>query len=1524
MSFDHIVDHVYSTHKGRTPSWTVRPRRVGGREYRRRRLVLGGLLLVVVGIVAFVGFQIYQTRQDGGEAVNNLPYAEKVGEGAWAIHNTEPVRQTLTSVASDKVDTNLVENKEAVQQVRKNAERSAEKRGTSPEVYRWEVTLPSGTVFSFGLQEPEGIKPVVKVQDREGWFVRYYSSSSVILSEAKDLKDSSPIWAQNDMKHVQPKVEKNVITWEISEGITARYTMMEDRVKADYIVDSPEALCSSSSEASAQSRSVNTSSSRLDSPESRSNNNCNMLDFIIETNSGDSQRSSLSEEAFVKSVQSGRGNATLTSMPDESLALFNDLDQEIFMIPSPEVFDKNNNSLPNTKYQLLNTETKGISTLSIVLSEEEIAQATFPLTIDPVVIDSSTLTTGTAYANGRRLLRDPWGNLIAFIADSGSTGRIYVKNYSSTSWTDLSPSLFKPLDKPGGVDIDSLGNLHWVDHASGGNVNYKYYAITRGGDNTISSIANGVQFNIDTSGVGTRPSLIIANKGGGAGVEKVVVAWAMNTTSGGTVIGQIRLLQCDVADDCTTGANWKDASEEQTGSGSCTNGITGVGIPNAVDCSGASDPLLTYGGAHTTHHGVLTQIPGRPKRSPTSAKKFESSTYTNLTNALDNSTGTTADISTIGFDEYIYVGDDQKFSKITFDVTNINTSIQGNTIEEYCSVVDGSNACTTWTTLSNFIDNTDPGTPRSLNEDGSILFDEPSDWVQSSVDGVLTYWVRLRPNTDDDVTLAEIYVTDRNARALLAVGGVDATNDLGVAYIPWDEVAGDRWENRPDQAGSGWREASTTLSTTGFEPTTFTNYVLSATTDYINNLTYVVYIEGTAVGSSNITIKSVQNNKDLTIAGNWTDASFPATTEAGDTVLSLTSDGQDIYLFYVLDPGTNGLVWRKCQPYVAGVATVCDSASDWGSENTLSAFASGTEVPTHPQAVVTKVSGDTIAIDVVYVNDLGTDQVKYERHYVDNRYAQYRTAAQGDDGGQNDCDTLGTDDQNIGDVQLYIGAETSVGGCGSSAGKYHVGLRFQGVNITPGTKVASAYLDIWVDTDNGTGAVNDFTIYGEDADNSSAYTNLTNCTPESTCTGIVNERTRTTASVDHAIDFMTVRYRFDVTDIVQEIVCRGAGEVQPCVGDNFSSGSWQAHNALSLLLISTESTAATNYITFRTADGGSAIALNPTLQINLGNSSYDYSMGAATKLPTGSGSYTNLDHPMATSSGELEAVLGMNDNHYASISATTNYASSSAVPAFMFKVYNPTDDVSARPRPSLVARSTESPSARPVYLQVYRGGSTNNWVTVDSDSSSSAEMDIVLHPEALASDLTDYYFANAPNGSCTGGTYTDCWTYWRVYQDAPGSEFDETLSVDYFTVDYLTGPTQIVFTTPERGLTQSVCSGSGKPFTMQLQDEIGVAAVPNETTVVRVTSDSTGEAVYSDDTCSTVVTDGDFTFTTAQSSKTFYVQDSEIGSYVLTAERQSGDTLTSDTQYYVVSLSAGPEDVKIQGGTDIRGGTAFQ
>ena len=141
------------------------------------------------------------------------------------------------------------------------------------------------------------------------------------------------------------------------------------------------------------------------------------------------------------------------------------------------------------------------------------------------------------------------------------------------------------------------------------------------------------------------------------------------------------------------------------------------------------------------------------------------------------------------------------------------------------------------------------------------------------------------------------------------------------------------------------------------------------------------------------------------------------------------------------------------------------------------------------------------------------------------------------------------------------------------------------------------------------------------------------------------------------------------------------------------------------------------------------------------------------------------------------------------------------------------------------------------------------------------------------------------------------------------------------TLDAPNIPTKVVFTNSQRTFTANECNGSANVFTMQLQNDSNEATNPSQSTIVRVSSDSTGETIYTDDTCETEATNGDFTFSTSENTKSVYIIDTEASSptWILSGVRQSGDSLTTGTQDYIVEAQA--PDTK---NTKVRGGIRFQ
>ncbi|MCK5211523.1 hypothetical protein KAJ89_02365, partial [Candidatus Parcubacteria bacterium] len=147
-----------------------------------------------------------------------------------------------------------------------------------------------------------------------------------------------------------------------------------------------------------------------------------------------------------------------------------------------------------------------------------------------------------------------------------------------------------------------------------------------------------------------------------------------------------------------------------------------------------------------------------------------------------------------------------------------------------------------------------------------------------------------------------------------------------------------------------------------------------------------------------------------------------------------------------------------------------------------------------------------------------------------------------------------------------------------------------------------------------------------------------------------------------------------------------------------------------------------------------------------------YSKGLYASLPSGAGDLTYYLDPKGYAD-----VLSDDSNR-------GNATSTSAYPIYLFatKHINSTDAASS----SWNGQSSVAPSVTNVVLQVYRYGTTNAWVTLDTEAAASANTDFNLNG-ALNSSLSEYYAA-------------DNWILWRVYQGS-GSQ---TLKTDYYQANF--------------------------------------------------------------------------------------------------------------------------------------------
>jgi hypothetical protein len=160
----------------------------------------------------------------------------------------------------------------------------------------------------------------------------------------------------------------------------------------------------------------------------------------------------------------------------------------------------------------------------------------------------------------------------------------------------------------------------------------------------------------------------------------------------------------------------------------------------------------------------------------------------------------------------------------------------------------------------------------------------------------------------------------------------------------------------------------------------------------------------------------------------------------------------------------------------------------------------------------------------------------------------------------------------------------------------------------------------------------------------------------------------------------------------------------------------------------------------------------PTIS-TVASGSKRYSKAAVASLPTTNSDLTYYFDP----EGYADALADDNANR-------DDLVSTANIPVVNFFEKNSTSSQAVTA--SWNGQSSIAAGTAALYLQVYRFGSVNAWVTVASNTSAAANTDFTLSG-SINSKLSEYYDGSA-------------WTYWRVYQ-ASGSE---TLRSDYFTVSY--------------------------------------------------------------------------------------------------------------------------------------------
>ncbi|MGE5042278.1 MAG: sialidase family protein [Candidatus Levyibacteriota bacterium] len=176
--------------------------------------------------------------------------------------------------------------------------------------------------------------------------------------------------------------------------------------------------------------------------------------------------------------------------------------------------------------------------------------------------------------------------------------------------------------------------------------------------------------------------------------------------------------------------------------------------------------------------------------------RYFSNSYTDVTTASGNTT--TADVSMVtGIGDIMYFGQSEQFDAISWTLSTAGTT--GVNAWEYCTAVDGSSACTTWSTLT-FLDSSNSN---FTNTSGTASFTAPADWVAAKVNGEGTayYYIRARTSTGFGTPpVGTMFASIPNISGLTAIPG-PASNKI---YLFWYE----------GNSAASYRIRSTSISVT--------------------------------------------------------------------------------------------------------------------------------------------------------------------------------------------------------------------------------------------------------------------------------------------------------------------------------------------------------------------------------------------------------------------------------------------------------------------------------------------------------------------------------------------------------------------------------------------------------------------------------------------------------------------------------------------------------------------------------------
>jgi len=162
-----------------------------------------------------------------------------------------------------------------------------------------------------------------------------------------------------------------------------------------------------------------------------------------------------------------------------------------------------------------------------------------------------------------------------------------------------------------------------------------------------------------------------------------------------------------------------------------------------------------------------------------------SETVTNFDKVFDYQNGATpvyndvtAEAGTIGGTEfeilrnvgdYLYIGASQKFSTISMEFHTLGIGYTPK-IEYYQN-----GATPVWAEIQNYTDETN-----SFVSDGRIYFTIPSDWIQTDVNGVNLYWIRISTQVTP-VTVAKVYSI------------IPGNSVIGLLNLTDEQILDERW-----------------------------------------------------------------------------------------------------------------------------------------------------------------------------------------------------------------------------------------------------------------------------------------------------------------------------------------------------------------------------------------------------------------------------------------------------------------------------------------------------------------------------------------------------------------------------------------------------------------------------------------------------------------------------------------------------------------------------------------------------------